>query len=83
MNPLCAAFSGVNFWYGMSRRTWPDVDKRTKGTIQNKRRDYHFVNVPRSLVSITNDDCFGASQCLFKAIKSDQDNLKSSTGTAS
>src|SRR5258706_11490565 len=50
---------------------WPDDQKRTPGTIQNKRRNDHFINVDRSLGAITYDGCGAAPSCLFTAIAAD------------
>jgi len=60
--------------------TWPDFQKRKKGTIQNARREEHFVNVDRSQGSITSEDCGKVQKCLFTAIHDDEDALKHSKG---
>ena len=60
--------------------TWADDQKNVDGTIQHARRDEHFVNVRRSLVSITSKDCGKAPKCLFTAIHADADALKNTTG---
>ncbi len=61
--------------------TWPDSQKHTSGTIQNQRKDEHFVNVARDLQAITSEDCGVAQKCLFTAIHADEDALKNSSGT--
>ena len=60
--------------------TFADDKKHTKGTIQNQRRDDHFINVARNLTKITSEDCGAATQCLFKAIHQDMDDLKPTSG---
>jgi hypothetical protein len=60
--------------------TWADRDKRTPGTIQNKRRNDHFVNFQRDESTIAGANCPMAAHCLFTAIASDMDALKSETG---
>jgi hypothetical protein len=62
--------------------TWPDDKKHTPGTIQNKRRNAHFINVPRDLQAITQDDCGQASMCLFSAIRDDTKVVKTGSGRA-
>jgi hypothetical protein len=62
--------------------TWADDRKHEDGTIQNVRRDEHFVNVSRSLPAITSEDCGTTPRCLFTAIRADEDALKNGTGGA-
>ncbi len=60
--------------------TWADNDKSTAGTIQNKRRDDHFVNLARDQATIAGESCPLASKCLFTAIADDSETLQSGTG---
>ena len=60
--------------------TWPDIDKHRSGTIQNKRRNEHFIDAPRDLQAITTADCFAANKCLFTAISQDKAALTSASG---
>ena len=60
--------------------TWADNQKQSPGTIQNQRRDAHFINVPRNRAQITQDGCEGAPMCLLSAIRDDTKALKTTTG---
>jgi len=44
-----------------------------------KRAEEHFVNLPRSLQSITTTGCHGVPKCLFTAIPVDREVLRTST----
>jgi S1/P1 Nuclease len=50
--------------------TWPDHPR--------KRAEEHFVNVPRSLQTITTTGCHGVPKCLFTAIPADLEVLRTS-----
>jgi hypothetical protein len=46
---------------------WPDF----VGSIQERRRAEHYINVPRDWVGISVEECHGVPTCLFTAIRSD------------
>ena len=54
--------------------TWPDHPR--------KRAEEHFVNVPRSLQTITTTGCHGVPKCLFTAIPVDLEVLRTSNDDA-
>jgi hypothetical protein len=54
--------------------TWPDHPR--------KRAEEHFVNVPRSLQTITTTGCHGVPKCLFTAIPADLEVLRTSNDDA-
>jgi S1/P1 Nuclease len=51
--------------------TWPDHPRQ--------RAEEHFINVPRTLQTIATAQCQGASTCLFRAIVTDREVLRTST----
>src|SRR5882724_4711600 len=51
--------------------TWPDHPR--------KRAEEHFINVPRTLQTIATAQCQGAPTCLFTAIVTDREILRTST----
>jgi len=51
--------------------TWPDHPR--------KRAEEHFINVPRTLQTIATAQCQGAPTCLFTAIVTDREVLRTST----
>ncbi len=61
--------------------TCPDSQKHTSGTIQNQRKDEHFINVARNPRGITSEDCGAAPKCLFTVIHADEDVIKNTSGT--
>lgn len=46
---------------------WPDFP----GAIQQRRRPEHFINVPRSWIGISLEECHEVRTCLFTGIRSD------------
>jgi len=54
--------------------TWPDHPRQ--------RAEEHFINVPRTLQTIATAQCQGASTCLFTAIVTDREVLRTSTDDA-
>src|SRR5215468_4531441 len=54
--------------------TWPDHPR--------KRAEEHFINVPRSLQTITTTGCHGVPKCLFTAIPVDLEVLRTSNDDA-
>ena len=51
--------------------TWPDHPRQ--------RAEEHFINVPRTLQATTTTQCQGTPTCLFTAIVSDREVLRTST----
>jgi hypothetical protein len=54
--------------------TWPDHPR--------KRAEEHFINVPRTLQTIATVQCQGAPTCLFTAIATDREVLRTSNDDA-
>jgi hypothetical protein len=62
--------------------TWADSDKYRDGSVQNARRNDHFINVQRRQPTISTAVCPLASTCLFTAIDKDLYDLKTQRGLA-
>jgi len=83
---ICGERLGEELYLATSGVFWPVDDSFTDACTwpdhPRKRAEEHFINVPRTLQTIATAQCQGAPTCLFTAIVTDREVLRTSNDDA-